>query len=236
MPRLQLRERAPSRPGRRIRPGSPADHTPGPLAATPDSHSYRGSNISFRMGAFPWERAPLEHARQGQPRAPGPVGNTGPGSPARHPGPAPGPGLQPSQCHNDPVITVSMPHCDGSRPGRRCRCRPPHPGTPGTRGPPGPGGPSPPGCTHSKDTHVKVMSLRAAETDVLRTTRRGRSLASDRSLSLLMISRLQLRESGGWARTRDRRIIRNMAWCIVRTTCRDIRLRLVVIIHVDWIG
>src|SRR5690242_1978175 len=62
----------------------------------------------------------------------GPGSSTGPGSPARHPGPAREPGPQPSQGHNAPVISVSMPHCDGSR-DAAATARPPQPGTPGTR-------------------------------------------------------------------------------------------------------
>jgi hypothetical protein len=54
-------------------------------------------------------------------------------SPARHPGPAQKPDPQPSRCHNAPVLTVSMPHCAGSRPAA-VTGRPPHPGTPGDPG------------------------------------------------------------------------------------------------------
>src|SRR5689334_16167551 len=60
-----------------------------------------------------------------------PASNTGPGSPARHPGLAREPGPQPSRCHNAPVITVSMPTLRRFRPGVTA-ARPPHPGTPGT--------------------------------------------------------------------------------------------------------
>src|SRR5689334_5546034 len=35
---------------------------------------------------------------------PSPASNTGPGSPARHPGPARKSGSQPSQCHNETVL------------------------------------------------------------------------------------------------------------------------------------
>jgi hypothetical protein len=68
----------------------------------------------------PWVRflirAPLEHAQPGRPGAPVPASSSGPGSPVRHPGPAREPGPQPSRCGNATVLTVSMWHCDGSRP------------------------------------------------------------------------------------------------------------------------
>jgi len=86
---------------------------------------------ALRQGAFLWSGRRRSTRGRGRPGAPVPRRQHRPRKPRQPPVPAPEPGPQPSRCHNAPVITVSMPHCDGSR-RAAATARPPPPGTPGT--------------------------------------------------------------------------------------------------------
>src|SRR5690349_1211622 len=101
--------------GRRARPGEVRRHAAAPQARPEPRRARRRDRGGprLRLSLRPAARLGPRAIRNGRRPRPPPV-TPATAAPPATPGPAWEPGPQPSQCHNETVLTVSVPHCGGS--------------------------------------------------------------------------------------------------------------------------